>query len=138
MKMQFTAGIGATKPTKSYAGDAGWDLYASDSVVVKPGEQKLVPTGISVALPAGFFGRIVARSSTASRGLQVLEGIIDNGWRGELFINVYNISDKPVSIVKIDRVAQLLIHEIHPIEWSICADLPSSERGTKGFGSTGL
>jgi dUTP pyrophosphatase len=125
-------------PTKGYPGDAGWDLFVSRTVIVPPQSFVDVHTDIAIAMPAGFYGRIVARSSTfRDHQLVVSEGIIDNGWRGELFIGVWNPTNKEQAVVAGSRVAQLLIHQVHYMGWNPVAELAPSKRGTSGFGSTG-
>lgn len=125
-------------PTKGYPGDAGWDLFCSRAVVIPPQEFRDVHTDINIAMPRDFYGRIVARSSTfRNHKLIVGEGIIDNGWRGELFIGVWNPNNEERVIHVGDRLAQLLLHRIHPMTWEPVTSLPSTPRGTRGFGSTG-
>lgn len=138
MIIKFTLGPEATTPTRSYKGDAGWDLYSVKSLRIEPYESVNVETDVYIALPDGFFGRITARSSTISKhGLLIVEGIIDNGWRGPLTIRAFNPFKQSVWIQEKTRLAQLLIHRIHEVRWELVKELPPSERGKKGFGSSG-
>lgn len=137
MRILFTLEEGAKVPAQGYSGDAGWDLYTLENFSVPPGALINTRTGIRIAMDEGYFGRITARSSTIKTGLVVLEGIIDNGWRGELLIRVYNIGLTTIDIRKGTRLAQLIVHTIHPAQWVLCKNLPKSTRGNKGFGSSG-
>ena len=144
-----------------YEGDCGLDLITSEAASVCPGGTADIPCGVAVALPPATFGWITGRSSTWTRwGLQVMGGIIDEGWRGELFTLVYKpilgciphesgtsegcpgcFGNEPVTVPAGTRLAQLIIlpnlasqvelYRVHP------DDLPASDRGTSGFGSTG-
>lgn len=127
-------------PTQGFPGDAGWDLYTSRFVVIPPHAFEDVHTDISVALPGELWGFITGRSSTVrNRGLRVENGTIDSGYRGELFVGVWNLTDMPVEVSVHTRLAQLiLIPHTQPLAWWVEVDsLPSAQRGTNGFGSTG-
>lgn len=126
-------------PTKGHADDAGWDLYVSETAVIEPHAFKDIRAGIRICVPTGYFTRITGRSSTIrNRGLLVAEGIIDSGYRGELFAGVWNLTGEPVTIEAGERVAQLLIHRVIRAEFQTLSNLPDSARGTGGFGSTGV
>lgn len=133
-------GEGAHKPSRVHEGDVGFDLYVSRSVSISPGCFQDVHTDIAAALPANLWGRITGRSSTIrALGLQVQEGIIDTGYRGELFIGVWNLGEVATHIVPGTRLAQILFFEhVTPTpSWELVDELPTSQRGTNGFGSTG-
>lgn len=126
-------------PVKAHEGDAGWDLFTSkDSLIPEMGWVD-VNTHIEMALPLELWARITARSSTwRAWHLMVMEGIIDSGYRGELFIGVYNPSKLPVEVPCGTRLAQLILHQhTGPVTWTPCKELAESTRGTKGFGSSG-
>ena len=128
----------ATLPGYGYAGDAGMDLAVVGRHVLAPGESRDLPTGIAVEMPPGFWGRITGRSSTLrKRGLFINEGVIDNGYRGELLVYVTNRQSTPVEIEPGDRLAQLILHQIVHTDPEWVDELSPSERGTAGFGSTG-
>jgi dUTP pyrophosphatase len=146
------AGVGPTLPVKrlrseaklpSYAhpGDAGLDLRAAVDAVVGPGERAMIPTGIAVAVPEGHAGLVLPRSGLASRhGLTLANapGLIDSGYRGEVTCAVVNLDRAhPVKIRAGDRIAQLLIVPIPAMQPEWVDELPKSERGEGGFGSTG-
>ena len=131
--------IGGYAPTQGYETDTGWDLYTNHDVTIMPGQFKDVHTGISVKLPEGVWAMVTGRSSTGRKhGLRVEVGIIDNGYTGELFVGVWNISDKPVHIMKGMRLAQLILFNRVDVKWIRTEKLEKTARGSMGFGSTGV
>ena len=133
----INGGLGIA-PRKSYSGDAGYDLVVSEDVDIAPHTFADVKTGIAIELPHGVWARITGRSSTLrKRGVLVNEGIIDNGYRGELFIGAYNLTNMIVHIKQGERIAQLIPHEIVSVRWRRTDKLKPSLRGTSGFGSSG-
>jgi dUTP pyrophosphatase len=127
----------AVLPTRAHHDDAGLDLYALEDAAFLPGHGCVVKTGVAVALPAGHVGLVCDRSSLARRGLKTAGGVIDAGYRGELGVVLWNISDRPQEVKKGERVAQLLIV---PIATPAVREVPSLDetaRGAAGFGSTG-
>jgi dUTP pyrophosphatase len=128
-------------PAYAHPGDAGADLVAAADVELAPGERKLVPTGVAVALPAGYVGLVHPRSGLAARlGVTVLNapGTVDAGYRGEIFVNLVN--HDPSSTVKIargDRIAQLLVQRVERAVFHVVDELPGTARGAGGHGSTG-
>ena len=131
----------AVLPTRAHPGDAGLDLHALDGVTIHAGERAVVGTGIAVQLPPGHAGLVLPRSGLASRrGLTLANapGLIDAGYRGEVICSVVNLDrEEPVHVRRGDRIAQLVVvrqPETTPF-WT--EELPGSERGSGGFGSTG-
>jgi dUTP pyrophosphatase len=129
-------------PQYSHPGDAGMDLYnMGEEVVLKPLARALLPTGLKVAVPAGYELQVRPRSGMAlKKGLTVLNtpGTIDAGYRGEVGIIVYNASpDEAITIKKGDRVAQVVLKKFEEIEWQVMAELDETSRNEGGFGSTG-
>jgi len=121
---------------------AGMDLRADleAEIVLAPGERRLVPTGLAVAIPSGFEGQVRARSGLAVRyGLTVLNapGTIDADYRGEVQVLLVNLGREPVSVRRGDRIAQLVIGPVARVAWREVDTLPESARGAGGFGSTG-
>ena len=121
---------------------AGMDLLADleAATVLAPGERRLVPTGLAVAIPPGFEGQVRARSGLAARdGLTVLNapGTIDADYRGEVRVLLVNLGRAPVSVRRGDRIAQLVVGPVARVTWREVQQLPESERGDGGFGSTG-
>ena len=140
--VRYSLGEGALPPFKGHGdSDAGWDLYVSRDCVIQPGETKDVHTDICISMPYGIYARITGRSSTLGKhDLVVNEGIIDNGYTGELFICVRNMGDKPFEAKRGIRLAQVLFGEIMKIDWereSVIYPKPGG-RGDRGFGSTGV
>lgn len=125
-------------PKDQYTGDAGCDLYTSEETWIQPGTFVDVPCGIAVAFPEGIWGRITGRSSTIrKKGLLVIEGIIDNGYTGPIFAGVWNLTDRPVLVKVGERLAQLIPMRLVPVEFVEVDELPETERGSRGFGSSG-
>lgn len=119
-------------------GDVGYDLCASEDRVIQGFHHGYIKTGVRICLPQGVWARIVGRSSTfRNKRLVVVESTIDNGYTGELTIPVYNTADCHVIIQKGDRIAQLTLHEIVLRQMEMVQELPTTERGTDAFGSTG-
>jgi dUTP diphosphatase len=129
-------------PRYMTAGAAGMDLLADleTDVVLAPGERRLVPTGLAVAIPEGFEGQVRPRSGLAVRdGLTVLNapGTIDSDYRGEVHVLLANLGAAPVRIRRGDRIAQLVVGPVARVAWRSVEALPASARGEGGFGSTG-
>lgn len=128
------------EPSYAKAGDAGADLRSTKKVSIAPGSRELVPTGVSIALPAGFVGLVHPRSGLALKnGVTVLNspGTIDAGYRGEIMVTLYNSSTEAFDVEIGDRIAQLLIQQVERAEFIAVEKLPGSDRGEAGFGSTG-
>lgn len=131
---------GARRPFKKHDGDAGWDLYVSRPCDIPPGETMDVHTDVRIDMPVNLYARITGRSSSLRKlGLLVNEGIIDNGYTGELFVCVHNMTDKVFHVEKGMRLAQVLFHQIEDIRWCEVDHIEPGigERGDAGFGSTG-
>ena len=131
----------AELPTRAYSGDAGIDLTACEHVVLAPGERALVPTGISVAIPEGYAGFVQPRSGLAARhGISIVNtpGLVDAGYRGELMVNLVNTDSHDAFTVEVGmRIAQLVVIAIPEITVVEVDELPASERGVRGTGSSG-
>ncbi len=129
-------------PLPAYArpGDAGLDLRTSESVKLEPGERRLVPTGLAIAIPEGHAGFVLPRSGLAmQKGVTVLNapGLIDSGYRGELQVLLINHGPAVVAIERGERIAQLVIQPVAHARLVEVERLPDSVRGEGGFGSTG-
>ena len=135
----------AKLPTRGSAGAAGWDLYASfdnsiKSVTIQPHVNYLASTGVAAAIPEGYVGLLFARSGLATK--QHLRpsncvGVIDSDYRGEIKVSLHNDSNIIQTINNGDRIAQLVIIPYNPIELNEVNELDKTDRGKKGFGSTG-
>jgi dUTP pyrophosphatase len=133
---------GLPMPAYAKPGDAGVDLRARDAALIKAGGGRaLVPTGVSVAIPLGYAGFIQPRSGLAlSHGVTCLNtpGLIDSGYRGELKVLLVNTDpDADFEIKRGERIAQLVIQAVEHVTFTAVDDLPPSDRGGDGFGSSG-
>jgi dUTP pyrophosphatase len=130
----------AVVPTRAYHGDAGLDLSACTRVELPPGERALVPTGLAVAIPDGHAGFVQPRSGLAAKhGISIVNtpGLVDSGYRGELLVNLVNTDRDATFVVEPGmRIAQLVIVELPAVELVEVDELPASERGVRGFGSS--
>lgn len=129
-------------PVYAKPGDAGADLIASEDATLAPGGGRaLVGTGVSIALPEGYAALIQPRSGLAAKhGVTVLNtpGLIDSGYRGELKVILVNLDPvTPFEVTRGERIAQLVIQKVETAAFTDVDELPSSERGAGGFGSTG-
>ena len=121
---------------------AGMDLRAhiKAPITLKTLERKIIPTGLTIALPEGFEAQVRPRSGLAAKhGISVLNapGTIDSDYRGDIGVILVNLSQEEYTIVPQDRIAQLVITQYSQVEWQIVEALPDSQRGSGGFGSTG-
>jgi len=131
---------GATLPTRAYEGDAGLDLAACERIELGPGERALVGTGLTIAIPDGHAGFVQPRSGLAARhGIAVLNspGLVDAGYRGELKVVLLNTDRAEPFVVEPGmRIAQLVVVPVATAHLVEVDELPPSERGEKGFGSS--
>ena len=132
----------AVVPARAYDGDAGLDLTACERVVLEPGERALVGTGLAVAIPEGYAGFVQPRSGLAARhGITIVNtpGLVDSGYRGELRIILLNTDAHETFVVEPGmRIAQLTVVPVASVEPVEVEELPESERGVRGFGSSSL
>jgi dUTP pyrophosphatase len=133
---------GARPPARTRPGDAGFDLSAVEDFALAPGERRVVPTGIAIALPPGVAGLVVPRSGLAARhGISVVNGpgLVDPNYRGELRVILVNLGAEPFAGEAGDRIAQLLLVPFVAPPVRVVDELPPSpdERGENGFGSSG-
>jgi dUTP diphosphatase len=130
----------AVIPARAYSGDAGLDLAACERVELAPGERALVPTGLAVAIPEGYAGFVQPRSGLAVRhGITIVNtpGLVDSGYRGELQVILLNTDDRePFTVERGMRIAQLVVVPVPEVELVEVDELPASERGVRGFGSS--
>jgi len=130
----------AVVPARAYPGDAGLDLAACERLELGPGERAVVGTGLAVAIPEGYAGFVQPRSGLASRhGISVVNapGLIDSGYRGELRVVLLNTDRAESFVVEPGmRIAQLVVLPVPQLELVETEELPESERGVRGFGSS--
>ena len=130
----------AVVPARAYAGDAGLDLAACERVELAPGERALVGTGLAVAIPEGYAGYVQPRSGLAAKhGITIVNtpGLVDSGYRGELRVILHNTDPRETFVVEPGmRIAQLVLLAVPPVDPVVVDDLPATERGGRGFGSS--
>ena len=132
----------AVMPQRAYAGDAGLDLTTCERIELAPGERGMAPIGVAVAIPEGYAGFVQPRSGLAERhGIAVVNspGLVDSGYRGELRVILLNTDPGETFVAEAgDRVAQLVVLPVPALELVEVDELPPSERGARGFGSSRL
>lgn len=117
---------------------AGADLACAEAVTIAPGERRAIPTGLAVEIPPGYYGRVAPRSGLALRhGIDLLAGVIDADYRGEILVLAINLGDQAVSFEPGDRIAQLIIEKAAQATYVWAEDLEQTRRSDGGFGSTG-
>ncbi len=130
----------ARLPERAYSGDAGLDLATCERVELAPGARAVVPTGLAVAIPEGFAGFVQPRSGLAARhGISVVNspGLIDSGYRGEIRVVLLNTDAENTFVAEPgDRIAQLVVLPVPELEVLEVDELPATERGVRGFGSS--
>lgn len=134
---------GASVPFYATEGSAGMDLCASteSSIILSPGERKLIPTGLRIALPAGFEAQVRPRSGLALKfGVTVLNspGTIDSDYRGEIGVILINHGTEPFEVKQGDRIAQMVVARYTRVNWRIVENLDATDRGEGGFGHSGI
>jgi dUTP pyrophosphatase len=140
---RLSHGMDLSLPTYMSEHAAGMDLYAAvkDETVIPPGEWRLIPTGIAIALPDGYEAQVRPRSGLALKsGVSILNtpGTVDADYRGEVGVILMNHSKGDLVIRRGDRIAQMIINRIERIDFEEVSELPESERSSGGFGHTGL
>lgn len=128
----------AVAPSCHHKGDAGFDLYSAEEIVLKPGERAKVGTGIAMEIPDDYAGLVWDKSGMAANyGIKTMAGVVDSCYRGEISVVLVNLSDKDFKIEKKQKIAQMLIQKVESPEIEVVEELSDSERGEDGFGSTG-
>jgi dUTP pyrophosphatase len=130
----------AVLPSRAYDGDAGLDLSAAEGVVLAPGQRAVVGTGLAVAVPEGHAGFVQPRSGLAAKhGITIVNapGLVDSGYRGEVKVVLLNTGDQPFAVEPGMRIAQFVVLPVAAVELVEVADLPDTERGERGYGSSG-
>jgi dUTP pyrophosphatase len=126
-------------PSYAHQGDAAFDLRSADEISLKPGEKKIIKTGLKMAIPEGYVGLIWDRSGLAAKnGIHVLAGVVDSGYRGEVGVVLKNLGEDEIQITKNMRIAQMLIQPVLSPVIEESDSLDETKRGEGGFGSTGL
>jgi dUTP pyrophosphatase len=128
----------AKLPIYANPGDAGMDIYSCEDLVIKPKHRVLVKTGISMEFPKGYVALVWDKSGIAKKGVTVLAGVGDAGYRGEYKIVLLNIGSQDYFVKKGEKIAQILIQKVEVPQIEEVKELSDSKRGTGGFGSSGL
>jgi dUTP pyrophosphatase len=134
-------GEGLSLPTRATSGSAGFDIASAESGTLQPGARRLFATGFAVAIPAGYEIQIRPRSGLALKfgvTLPNTPATIDSDYRGELLVALVNLGAEPFEVTRGMRIAQLVVGRVEPAEFRTVEELPATERGPGGFGSTGL
>ncbi len=128
-------------PAHAHAGDAGLDLYAAEDVSLEPRGRAAVRTGLAMAIPEGYAGFVLPRSGRAlheALGVVNSPGLIDSGYRGEVMVILINHGRRhSIRITRGEKIAQLVVQQVTRVEFVEVEELPGSERGEGGFGSSG-
>ena len=128
----------AVLPKRGSALAAGLDVFAIEDLSIAPKQRVMARTGLAVAIPPGFYGRVAPRSGLAAKsGLDVLSGVIDSDYRGEVICLLYNTGDETINLPAGSKICQLIIEQIITPEAAWATDLDETARGAGGFGSTG-
>ena len=129
----------AVLPSRGSGGAVGYDLYSTDELIIGRGQRGLISTGIAIVLPNGVYGRVAPRSGlTVKNGIQVGAGVIDPDYTGEVKVVLFNHGDKDFEVRKGDRIAQLILERCETPQVEEIGLLLETERGSGGFGSTGI
>jgi dUTP pyrophosphatase len=127
----------AVLPARGSALAAGLDVCSIEAIELQPKQRATVRTGLAVAIPAGFYGRVAPRSGLAAKnGLDVLAGVIDSDYRGEICCVLYNTGDQVIELPAGSKICQLIVEKIITPEAAWASDLDETARGAGGFGST--
>ncbi|MBW2984611.1 dUTP diphosphatase [Candidatus Woesearchaeota archaeon] len=142
MKLQVQRVVEDVKvPSYAHEGDAGMDLYAAEEYILKPGERKLINTGIKIALPVGYEAQLRPKSGLALKhGISIVNtpGTVDSGYRGLVGVIAINHGTEEFRIEKNQKIAQMVINKVESAEIEEVPNLDETSRGEGGFGSTGL
>lgn len=141
MKLKIQRVEDVKLPGYAQPGDAGMDLYSAEECVLKPGERRLISTGIKIALPTGYEAQVRPKSGLALKyGISIVNtpGTIDEGYRGIVGVIAINHGDKEFKVEKNSKIAQMIINKVERLQIEEVKELDSTQRGEGGFGSTGL
>jgi deoxyuridine 5'-triphosphate nucleotidohydrolase len=127
----------ATLPTTAYDLAAGYDLYSPVTITIPPWSQVLIKTDIAIRVPTGTYGRLAPRSGLAMKGIHIGGGVIDESYTGNVGVIMCNMSDTPFDVIQGSKICQLILEQIRKVEILEVDTLMETERGDKGFGSSG-
>ena len=118
--------------------NAGYDISASESYVIPAHSRKVIHTGIQLAIPQNMYGQLHSRSGLASKGVDTCGGVIDSGYRGQIKVILHNSTSSPFEVKIGDRISQIVFHAIYHPNIQLVNELDITERGNRGFGSSGV
>lgn len=128
----------ALLPTRGHNTDAGLDLLTPADVVIKANDSAVIDTGVHIAIPEGYFGKLESKSGlNVNHNVVCLGGVIDCGYTGSIKVKLYNLSDEPMNFKRGNKVVQLIIQPCLLPDLLVVDNLEDTERGNNGFGSTG-
>ena len=136
--MKIVLSADAIMPIRGDDGAAGYDLFSSEDVTISKWDRSLVKTGVFMEIPPGYYGRIASRSSMGMKCQDIGAGVIDSSYRGEIKVLIINQSNEEYKIDKGNKIAQIIFEAFHVFQFEQVTSLNETERGTKGFGSTGV
>lgn len=138
MKVQIKKVRDVKTPEYAHIEDAGFDMFAPEDVCIKPGERKLIPLGISLAIPEGYVGLMWDKSGLSCKhGLKSFGGVIDAGYRGEIHACLLNTTNEIYTVEKNHKIIQILIQKVERVDFEEVKVLSDTDRGEKGFGGSG-
>jgi dUTP pyrophosphatase len=137
-EMKVVLSPGAYMPVRAHSDDAGYDLFSREDCCIFPNARAKIDTGVHMAIPSGYEGHIRSRSSVMLNKGCITDGTIDSGYTGSISVILFNLSGKLVEIKKGEKIAQIVIEPIFTPELEEVDCLEETERGSGGFGSTGL
>jgi dUTP pyrophosphatase len=136
--MKVVLDPGAILPARAHELDAGYDLYSREDAIVYAGDSWTFDTGVHMEIPQGYVGDVKSKSSMLMRYNLLTDGTVDAGYTGSIRVKLFNLSNCAVSIVKGQKIAQLVIKKIMTPALEVVDELEETERGDNGFGSTGM
>lgn len=128
----------AKVPQQANATDAGYDLFAAEHATIPPHKWLAVDTGIAITVPDNTYGRVAPRSGLSLKGIDVLAGVVDQGYTGPVKVVLINHADTAYEVKPGDKIAQLILEQIRIVPIKVVEQLMPSARGSGGFGSTGV
>ena len=127
----------AILPERAHHNDAGADLFSVEKIEIAPNSSAKVKTGITIALPENTAGFVWGKSSIESKGMKIMAGVIDEGYRGEIIVCIFNLTNETQILAKGRKIAQLIVKPVYYPTFNAVEELSESKRGVGGFGSTG-
>ena len=125
-------------PSKAHSGDAGFDVFVKEEIIIKSKTLEKIPLGICIEIPEGYVAMIDDKSGVASKGLFTVGGVIDSTYRGEIHCVIWNNSNEDITFNKHQKIAQMIIFPCYTkVDYELVSELSETDRGSGGFGSSG-